>query len=120
MSRCANRLAASSNSRYVNDIPSKLTATTSGARLTCAVNSSGIDTGTVSSGLVVRASLAYDMWGAAVDLAFSARGGSPRPGVYVTSDVYDAMRDSRQFVAAGEVTAGGRTEPIWRLAEQQS
>ena len=46
----------------------------------------GIDTGTVSSGLVGRSTLAYDMWGAAVDLAFQVQGGFPQPGVYVTSD----------------------------------
>ena len=47
------------------------------------------------------------MWGAAVDLAYQVQSGSPQPGVYVTSDVYDAMRDTRQFTAAGEVTVGG-------------
>jgi len=46
--------------------------------------------------------------------------GSPQPGVYVTSDVYDAMRDTRQFTAAGEVTVGGESQPIWRLTERQS
>ena len=80
----------------------------------------GIDTGTVSSGLVGRSSLAYDMWGAAVDLAYQVQSGSPQPGVYVTSRVYDAMRDSRTFTAAGEVTVAGEGQPIWRLAEQQS
>ena len=79
----------------------------------------GIDTGKVSSGLVGRASLAYDMWGAAVDLAYQVQSGSPQPGVYVTSDVYDAMRDSRTFTAAGEVTVAGESQPIWRLAERQ-
>ena len=67
----------------------------------------GIDTGTVTSGLVGRSTLAYDMWGAAVDLAYQVQSGSPQPGVYVTSDVYDAMRDSRQFTAAGEVAVDG-------------
>jgi class 3 adenylate cyclase len=79
----------------------------------------GIDTGTVSSGLVGRSSLAYDMWGAAVDLAYRVQSGSPQPGVYVTSDVYDAMRDTRQFTAAGEVTVDGVAQPVWRLAERQ-
>ena len=79
----------------------------------------GIDTGRVSSGLIGRSSLAYDMWGAAVDLAYQAQSGSPQPGVYVTSGVYDAMRDTRQFTAAGEVTVGGETRAIWLLAERQ-
>ena len=46
------------------------------------------------------------MWGSAVDLAYQVQSGSPQPGVYVTSRVYDAMRDSRTFTAAGEVTFG--------------
>lgn len=79
----------------------------------------GIDTGTVSSGLVGRSSMAYDMWGAAVDLAYQAQSGSPQPGVYVTSRVYDAMRDSRQFTSAGEIGGGDGAEPIWRLVERQ-
>jgi class 3 adenylate cyclase len=79
----------------------------------------GIDTGAVSSGLVGRSSLAYDMWGTAVDLAYQVQSGSSQPGIYVTSRVYDAMRDSRSFAEAGEVTAGGAAEAVWRLAEKQ-
>ncbi|MFC7676206.1 adenylate/guanylate cyclase domain-containing protein [Mycolicibacterium sp. GCM10028919] len=80
----------------------------------------GIDTGTVSSGLVGRSSLAYDMWGAAVNIAYRVQSGSPKPGVYVTSRVYDAMRDTRKFVEAGHVGSDDDdTEPIWRLVERQ-
>ncbi len=78
----------------------------------------GIDTGTVTSGLVGRSSLAYDMWGSAVDIANQVQSGSPQPGIYVTSRVYDVMRDSRQFAPAGEVGAGDDTEPIFRLDQQ--
>jgi class 3 adenylate cyclase len=78
----------------------------------------GIDTGTVTSGLVGRSSLAYDMWGSAVDVANQVQSGSPQPGIYVTSRVYDVMRDSRQFAPAGEVGAGDDTEPIFRLDQQ--
>jgi class 3 adenylate cyclase len=77
----------------------------------------GIDTGTVSSGLVGRSSLAYDMWGSAVNLAYRVQSGSPQPGVYVTSTVYDAMRDSRTFTSAGAVTVDGEEQPVWRLAQ---
>jgi class 3 adenylate cyclase len=79
----------------------------------------GIDTGTVVSGLVGRNSLAYDMWGAAVDLAYRVRSGSPQPGVYVTSQIYEVMRDSRSFTAAGALVIEGAEQPIWRLAERQ-
>ncbi|BBY47467.1 adenylate/guanylate cyclase domain-containing protein [Mycolicibacterium arabiense] len=79
----------------------------------------GIDTGTVSSGLVGRSSLAYDMWGAAVNVAYRVQSGSAQPGVYVTSRVYDAMRDTRKFDEAGHVGSDDDTEPIWRLVERQ-
>jgi class 3 adenylate cyclase len=79
----------------------------------------GIDTGTVTSGLVGRSSLAYDMWGAAVNLASRVQSGSPHPGICVTTQVYDAMRDSRHFTAAGEITANGAQTPIWRLTDRQ-
>ncbi|WP_102143775.1 adenylate/guanylate cyclase domain-containing protein [Mycobacterium hubeiense] len=75
----------------------------------------GIDTGTVSSGLVDRSNLAYDMWGAAVNLAYRVQSGSPQPGIYVTSRVYDAMRDTRDFTPAGDVGGDDGAEPIWRL-----
>ncbi|WP_395311508.1 adenylate/guanylate cyclase domain-containing protein [Mycobacterium sp. AMU20-3851] len=80
----------------------------------------GIDTGTVTSGLIGRSSLAYDMWGATVDLANSVQSGSPQPGVYVTSRVYDAMNDTRQFVPVEAVNVSGLTEPVWRLSENRA
>ena len=77
----------------------------------------GIDTGTVTSGLVARSTLAYDMWGSAVNLAYQVQSGSPQPGVYVTSKVYDTLRDSRNFTSAGTVTVDGEEQPVWRLAQ---
>lgn len=79
----------------------------------------GIDTGTVISGLVGRNSLAYDMWGAAVNLAYQVKSGSPQPGVYVTEQIYEVMRDSRTFTPAGGILIDGAEQPIWRLAERQ-
>jgi class 3 adenylate cyclase len=78
----------------------------------------GIDTGTVTSGLVGRSTLAYDMWGAAVDLAFQVQSGTPQAGVYVTTDVYDAMHDTHTFTSAGSITVDDQQQQIWRLAEQ--
>ncbi|MCV7226300.1 adenylate/guanylate cyclase domain-containing protein [Mycolicibacterium komossense] len=80
----------------------------------------GIDTGTVTSGLVGRASLAYDMWGSAVSLAYQVQSGTPQPGIYVSSDVYEAMRDTKSFVSAGEISVDGVEQPIWRLSERSS
>jgi len=79
----------------------------------------GIDTGTVTSGLVGRSTLAYDMWGSAVNLAYQVQSGSPQPGIYVSSQVYDAMRDTRNFTAAGDVTVDGEQQPVWLLADRQ-
>jgi class 3 adenylate cyclase len=79
----------------------------------------GIDTGTVTSGLVGRSTLAYDMWGSAVNLAYQVQSGSPQPGVYVTSQVYETMRDTRHFTSAGVITVDNEEQPIWRLAERQ-
>lgn len=79
----------------------------------------GIDTGTVTSGLVGRSTLAYDMWGSAVNLAYQVQSGSPQSGIYVTSRVYDVMRDTRDFIPAGEIRGESDTEPIWRLTERE-
>ncbi len=79
----------------------------------------GIDTGTVTSGLVGRSTLAYDMWGSAVNVAYQVQSGSPQPGIYVTSRVYDVMRDTRDFSPAGEVSGEADAEPIWRLTERE-
>lgn len=79
----------------------------------------GIDTGTVTTGLVGRSTIVYDMWGAAVNLAYQVQHGSPRPGVYVTAGVYEVIRDTRHFTSAGTVSVDGSEEPIWRLSERQ-
>jgi class 3 adenylate cyclase len=81
----------------------------------------GIDTGTVTSGLVGRTNVIYDMWGSAVNLAYQAQRGPREAGIYVTSAVRDAMRDDERFDRAGEITVGSapdaHTEQIWRLLE---
>src|SRR5574337_1814376 len=79
----------------------------------------GIDTGAVKGGLVGRSIVAYDMWGSTVNLACQVRSGSPQPGVYVTSRVYEAMAESCEFTSAGAVTVAGADEPIWLLSEHQ-
>lgn len=78
----------------------------------------GVNTGNVVSGLVGRSSLVYDMWGGAVSLAYQMHSGSPQPGVYVSSQVYEAMRDVRQFAPAGSISVGGVDQAIYRLLER--
>ncbi|OBH86227.1 adenylate/guanylate cyclase domain-containing protein [Mycobacterium scrofulaceum] len=78
----------------------------------------GISTGDVISGLVGRSGLVYDMWGAAVSLAYRMQSGANQSGIYVTSQVYEAMRDVRQFTPAGTISVSGTDQEIYRLAER--
>ena len=77
----------------------------------------GIDTGPVTSGLIGRAGLVYDLWGGAVHLASKMRRGTTQPGIYVSQDVYEATRDTRRYTPAGTITVGDREEPTWRLVD---
>ena len=79
----------------------------------------GVHTGNVISGLVGRTSVIYDMWGAAVNLAHQMHSGATESGIYVTSEVYEVMRDIRPFTPAGTITVGGSEQPIWRLSERK-
>ncbi len=79
----------------------------------------GVHTGNVISGLVGRTSVIYDMWGAAVNLAHQMPSGATESGIYVTSEVYEVMRDIRHFTPAGTITVGGSEQPIWRLSERK-
>ncbi|OBJ56446.1 adenylate/guanylate cyclase domain-containing protein [Mycobacterium sp. 1423905.2] len=79
----------------------------------------GINNGAVITGLVGRSSLAYDMWGGAVSLAYRMHSGAPQPGIYVTSQVYEAMRDLWRFDAAGTISVNGSEQQIWQLSERQ-
>jgi class 3 adenylate cyclase len=78
----------------------------------------GIDTGQVSSGLVGRSSIVYDMWGAAVNLAYRVQSGSPQDGIYVTQRVYETSGDTEAFTPAGSITMDGVEQPIWRVSER--
>lgn len=78
----------------------------------------GVNTGNVVSGLVGRSGLVYDMWGGAVSLAYQMHSGAPQPGIYVSSQVYEAMRDVRQFAPAGTISVGGTDQAIYRLLER--
>ncbi|MCF6388500.1 HAMP domain-containing protein [Mycobacterium sp. MBM] len=80
----------------------------------------GIDTGEVGSGLMGSPSVIYDMWGDAVNLAHQVKEGSPRPGIYVTARVYEALRDTMAFTEAGSVTVDGVVQPIWQATGEAS
>ncbi|WJX98835.1 adenylate/guanylate cyclase domain-containing protein [Curtobacterium sp. 458] len=80
----------------------------------------GIDAGQVTSGLVGRASLVYDMWGDAVNLAYRVQGIAPSPGVYATQRVVDKLGDRAGIVDAGEVQTQSGSQRIWKLEQVQS
>jgi class 3 adenylate cyclase len=78
----------------------------------------GIDAGRVSSGLIGRSSIVYDMWGAAVNLAYRVQSGSRQEGIYVTQVVYETIGDTAAFTPAGAITMDGVEQPIWRVSER--
>jgi class 3 adenylate cyclase len=80
----------------------------------------GIDTGTVSSGLIGEPSPVFDMWGTAVNLSHRMKNGMPEPGIYVTSRVYDVLAETMTFTAAGTIAADGTQVTVWRVTEPLS
>ena len=77
----------------------------------------GVDTGTVSSGLVGEPSPVFDMWGTAVNLAHRLKNGMPQPGIYVTARVFDSLSENMSFSSAGTLTIDGAEVSVWRLTE---
>ncbi len=80
----------------------------------------GVDTGTVTSGLVGHSSVVYDMWGDAVSLANQLQGVSGRPGIFVTARVYDQTRDILRFEPAGEIENKHGRQSVWRVVTDES
>ena len=75
----------------------------------------GIDMGTVTSGLVGRQAIVYDLWGDAVNLAFRLQGGTTQPGVFVTQSVADRVADLVSFTDVGVVETASGMERVWRI-----
>lgn len=75
----------------------------------------GLDSGKVTSGLIGRARVVYDMWGDAVNLAFRVQGDSDEPGIYVTQRVADRIPDTIPIRPAGEVETQSGTQRVWRI-----
>ncbi|MFF7682540.1 adenylate/guanylate cyclase domain-containing protein [Microbacterium sp. NPDC007973] len=76
----------------------------------------GVDTGAVISGVVARASLAYDLWGDAVSLASRLRRAGQEPGVFLTDAVRARVEGLFDLGDAGTVEVDGREAPVWRVA----
>ena len=77
----------------------------------------GVDAGTVTSGLVGRENVAYDMWGDAVNIANAVRGASTLPGIFVSDRVQQRLRDAYRFEPT-EANAGG--SPVWQYQPESA
>ena len=75
----------------------------------------GIDTGTVSSGLVGRSKVVYDLWGDAVSLAFRLQGGANEAGIFVTQRVVDKIADQLPFTDSGVVSTPSGNQRVWSI-----
>ncbi|MBB3157497.1 class 3 adenylate cyclase [Microbacterium proteolyticum] len=75
----------------------------------------GVDTGSVTSGIVARASLAYDLWGDAFRLASRLRRSGEEPGVFLTDAVRLRVEGLFDLADAGSVEVDGTTTAIWRV-----
>lgn len=75
----------------------------------------GMDTGTVTSGLIGRTSMVYDLWGDAVSLAFRLQGGATESGVFLTQRVVDKIPDSLPYTDAGVVETASGWQRVWRV-----
>ncbi|MGK9147489.1 HAMP domain-containing protein [Plantibacter flavus] len=75
----------------------------------------GVDAGIVTSGLVGRTSMAYDMWGDAVSLANRVQSVSGQPGIFVSERVRDRMQDTVTFEPAGTVETREGEQAVWRV-----
>jgi class 3 adenylate cyclase len=75
----------------------------------------GMDTGTVTSGLVGRTSMVYDLWGDAVSLAFRLQGGATESGIFLTQRVVDKIPDSLPYDDAGVVETSTGWQRVWRV-----
>lgn len=76
----------------------------------------GVDTGSVTSGLIARTSLAYDLWGDAVSLAYRVRSVTGEPGVFVSANVYERTREIVDYVEAGTIDTRGKTQIVWKVS----
>ncbi len=75
----------------------------------------GIDTGTVTSGLVGQSHIAYDLWGDAVSLAFRLQGSNQESGIFLTQQVVDRLPDTLHVRDAGSVDTPSGPQQVWRI-----
>jgi class 3 adenylate cyclase len=75
----------------------------------------GIDTGTVTAGLVGRSYVAYDLWGDAVNLAFHLQSGTDGAGIFISEQVFEHLSDSRPLIDAGSIQTDTGKQRVWKV-----
>jgi class 3 adenylate cyclase len=75
----------------------------------------GLDTGTVTSGLVGQSQISYDLWGDAVNLAFQVQGSHTDSGIFLTQAVVDRMPDTVRVRDWGVVSTATGPQRVWRI-----
>ncbi len=75
----------------------------------------GLDCGQVTTGLIGRARVVYDMWGDAVNLAFRVPGEAAEPGIYLTQRVADQLPDTVNLLPSGVVETAAGAQRVWRI-----
>lgn len=75
----------------------------------------GLDTGTVTSGLVGQNQISYDLWGDAVNLAFQVQGNRSENGIFLTQAVVDRMPDTVLVRDWGVIATAKGPERVWRI-----
>lgn len=80
----------------------------------------GLDSGQVTSGLIGRARIVYDMWGDAVNLAYRVQGDYDDPGIYITQRVADRLPETISVEPAGEVSTKSGPQRVWRVLADAS
>ncbi|WP_440708306.1 adenylate/guanylate cyclase domain-containing protein [Herbiconiux sp. YIM B11900] len=76
----------------------------------------GIDSGTVTSGIVGKASIAYDMWGDAVSIANRVQELAGKPGIFLTQRVRDRLPDTTGLVEVGSLEIKGAPQAVWQVS----
>lgn len=75
----------------------------------------GVDAGTVTSGLIGRSNMAYDLWGDAVSLAHRVQVVSGLPGIFVSEHVHDRLQDTVVLAEAGTIDTRDGAQTVWRV-----
>lgn len=76
----------------------------------------GIDNGTVTSGLVGKTSIAYDMWGDAVSVANRVQQLPGKAGIFLTQRVRDKLPDTAGLVEVGKLDIKGAQQTVWQVS----